>query len=73
MTNLKRAAVSAVTTNAKWSTATLKAPWFDDESIAALQVDAVDNDMKKANSAQLVSVPRADDEPVSTPSEPPSH
>jgi len=54
LTNLKRAGRSS---SSKWSSATLKAPWFDDESIAALAVESVvDNDMKKPASAAPVAM-----------------
>jgi len=50
LTNVKRAGRSAV--DAKWSSAPLKAPWFDDVSIAPLRVEAVvDNNLKRLAAA----------------------
>ncbi len=59
MTNAKRAASTvggAQLNGSKWTTATLKAPWFDDESIAALQEPAVDNDLH-AETSPVVAAP----------------
>jgi hypothetical protein len=58
LTNVKRAALvgGAESQGSKWTTATLKAPWFDDESIAALQEPAVDNDLHVVASS-LVDAP----------------
>jgi hypothetical protein len=57
LTNAKRAQLGGAQSNgSKWTTATLKAPWFDDESIAALQEPAVDNDLH-ADASPLVAAP----------------
>ena len=51
MTQTKSAAATT-DVSAKWSTATLKAPWFDDERVAGDRSDAaveaaLDNDIKQ--------------------------
>lgn len=59
MTNVKRAAPvgGAQPQGSKWTTATLKAPWFDDESIAALQEPTVDNDLHAVGASSVVAAP----------------